>query len=72
MFRSLDFRFYVPPQKDRSLAGNKAPKGSSSQGNAKATDIQPRDYWHSDWKSEYNQLPAMIKVIVKIENWKSR
>ena len=63
----LAFNFYVPPQKERSQAGNKAPKGAL-KGNAQTTDVQPKDYWHSDWKSEYNQLPAMVKVILQIKN----
>lgn len=65
---SLSFNFYVPPQKERSQAGNKAPKGTYARGKNQATDIQPKDAWHSDWKSEYHQLPAIVKVILKIKN----
>jgi type II secretory pathway component PulJ len=63
---SLSFAFYVPPQKENSQAGNRAPKGKKQAG--AAVDIQPKDSWHSDWKSDYNQLPAMVKVILKIKN----
>lgn len=65
---SLEFRFYVPPQKERSLAGNKAPKGALKKGKSSSTEIQPKDYWHQEWKSEYNQLPAMVKVILRVKN----
>ncbi len=65
---SLAFRFYVPPQKERSLAGNKSPKGEYGKGKMLAQDIQPKDAWHSDWKNEYNQLPAMIKILLKLKN----
>lgn len=65
---SLSFKFYVPLHRERSLAGNKAPKGESSKGKTQAIDIQPKDSWHSDWKSEYNQLPAMVKILVEVKN----
>lgn len=64
---SLAFQFYVPPQKERSQAGNKAPKGAYAKGKAPAMEVQPKDAWHNDWKSEYNQLPAIVKVILKIK-----
>lgn len=68
---SLAFNFYIPPQKDRSLVGNKAPQGSSNKDNYSLADIQPADSWeHSEWKSEYNQLPAMIKIILKAKERK--
>lgn len=65
---SLAFSFYVPPQRERSQAGNKAPKGSFGKGKNQAADIQPKDAWHNDWKSDYHQLPAIVKVILKIKN----
>lgn len=65
---SLAFKFYVPPEKDRSNMGNKAPKGGYAKGKSLSTDIQPKNSWHTDWKNEYHQLPAMIKVILEIKN----
>lgn len=62
---SLAFQFYVPPQKESSQAGNKAPKGTIIKNTS--SDIQPKDAWHRDWKSEYNQLPSIIKVVLKIK-----
>lgn len=67
---SLSFQFYVPPDKDRSLAGNKAPRGSVGKDKIQAVEVQPKDSWHHDWKSEYQQLPSMIKVILKVKNKK--
>jgi len=65
----LTFNFYVPPDKDRSMVGKNAPIGNSGVG--KVIDIQPKDSWeHTDWKSEYNQLPAMIKITLKLHDKK--
>lgn len=67
---SLSFQYYVPPQKERSQAGNKAPKGTYGKGKNPPAEIQPKDAWHSDWKTDYHQLPAIVKVIVKMKNTK--
>lgn len=66
---SLDFSFYVPPEKDRSKAGNNATKGMyGGKAKLQTQDVQPKDAWHADWKSEYNQLPALIKINLKFKN----
>lgn len=62
---SILFRFYVPPKKDLSLVGNAAPKGILTKGKAD-TEVEG-DRWYEDWKSEYEQLPAMIEVILKLD-----
>lgn len=65
---SLSFSFYVPPEKERSQIGGKAPKGGLRKGKSAMIDLQPKDAWHQDWKFEYHQLPAMVKIVLKVKN----
>lgn len=66
---SLAFSFYVPPEKNRSLAQKKAPQGIyGGSKRVQAQDLLPKDAWHTDWKNEYYQLPAMIKITIKFKN----
>lgn len=57
----LNFEFYVPPKKDRS---------EMVKTKAKSTEIIPENSWHQSWNSNYNQLPAMMKIHVKIKKKK--
>lgn len=58
--KSLTFAFYVSPEKDVSpfLPKSKASKGDPD------LPIEPKDHWHTDWKQEYRQLPAIIKLTI--------
>lgn len=67
---SLDFQFYVPPEKDRKKVIEKMKKAKKTGGdkNTKApqpVDIQPKGQWHNEWRNDYAQLPALVKVILK-------
>ncbi|MCB1111240.1 MAG: hypothetical protein H7A37_06665 [Chlamydiales bacterium] len=59
----IEFLFYVPPERDRSkLLGTQA---SVSKGLV-VEELPRRDAWLPDWKYEYYQLPAMMRVTVKL------
>lgn len=55
---SLSFEFYVPPKRDRKMMGVQSI----------LDEIQPDNSWHKSWKASYNQLPALIKILVIKKN----
>lgn len=58
----LQFEFYVPPDKNRSEILKQA-KSKKAQNTADdLPDITPKNHWHSSWKPEYKQLPAIIRI----------
>lgn len=67
---SIAFEFYVPPAKESSAAGNKAPKGGYGNGKKQAQKLQLRDTWYTDWRQEFYQLPSLLRISVHIKDKK--
>ncbi|MFA6916039.1 MAG: hypothetical protein WC222_06560 [Parachlamydiales bacterium] len=55
---SISFKFFVAPDIDR----NKVPQ--SVEGNKKKQQSRPEPHlaWISEWKNEFNELPAIMKI----------
>jgi len=53
--QSLNFEFYVPPKKEKSAV---VPHPLS--------DLIEGNRWHKSWPQHYQQLPAIIKIQIKI------
>lgn len=64
---TLNFEFYVPPDRDRKIVLEQAKNTSASQAADTLIDIVPKNSWHSTWKSEYKQLPAMIRLTITLK-----
>lgn len=56
----LNFSFYVVPERNRSIIENAAKRGSSA-----IVEPDRQGEWVSEWKREYNHLPAMVKVSIQ-------
>lgn len=64
----LSFSFFVPPDKGKSII-------NGDQQTPKIKFEIPPDLkggWVSDWKKEYHQLPAIVKVVVNRINRKGK
>lgn len=74
---TLQFEFYVAPQKDRSIVkgetANPNPNPNPNSGEesaAKANSIEEKgppggNQWVNEWRSEYSYLPFMMKMKIK-------
>ncbi len=59
---SVAFKFYNPPDKETERNAVLKAAGKASK---KGMEILPKDSWLSEWKHEYRQLPAILKITLK-------
>ncbi len=64
---SLSFKFYNAPDKDNEL---KIILEAARKSTKKGEMIFPKDSWLTEWRPEYKQLPALIKIVLKRKNVK--
>lgn len=57
----LQFEFYVPPDKDRKVF---------LQNGKKLSEIIPKNHWHQVWKYDYKQLPAILRIKIRLNDGK--
>lgn len=60
---SLRFKFYVAPDRDRSIIKSNAKQSS----NTDVMEPERKGEWVDEWKREYGHLPAMMKVFIKVK-----
>lgn len=58
----LSFLFFVAPERDRSKILEKFKDSGKSK---EVPEAKSGELWISQWKKEYHQLPAMIKMTLK-------
>ncbi len=58
---SLSYEFYVPPEKNMDLIAQVNPDKEYLK---KRNEIPPG--WHKEWKNDYNSLPALVKLHLKM------
>lgn len=58
---SLQFSYYVPPEKDRKNFWNRADIKKKEN---KALQMDVEGSWRPEWHQEYGELPALIKIIL--------
>lgn len=69
---NLTFEFYIAPE--RKKTEDTKPKSNEKEqddkkNKKKDVEPEPKGDWHRQpWLQEYNQLPVMVKMIVKMQN----
>lgn len=59
----LTFEFFSAPDKPRSFFQN----GNATPPNLQIEEAEPKGSWLKDWKYSYYQLPALVKIKLKIK-----
>lgn len=57
--KKLAFAFYMPPDRQRLIVD-----GRLAVETGKEEVVPAFDQWHAEWRREYGQLPAMIKITI--------
>lgn len=60
---ALAFDFFIPPERDRELLDTKVSQKMSSE---KKISPEPKGSWAPGWKYDYNELPVLIKLTIKV------
>lgn len=61
----LSFEFYTPPDKGQLKLSNKQESKTTSTVSQPGFPNEIKGVFHSDWKKEYRQLPAIVKVNIE-------
>lgn len=65
---SLSFEFYTPPDKGKIKFVNKQENKTTTQINKPNFPDSIRNQFQPDWRKEYRQLPAVVKVLITRKN----